>query len=251
MTTIFQRYLAASKAVDGWFFDEAAATWDCLLEFQLSAKMTGNLLEIGVWDGKSALLSVLHARAGEIQLLVDPRDLKVAQSNLRQLRADATIDAFQKPSRALFKHPEYRNMLSTFRWIHIDGRHSAQDVSVDLRLADELLNDNGMVVLDDFFHQGYPQVTEAAYHYLFSHPHSFALLLCGHRKGYLCRPLALAKYADYVRTRLHQDLAARGFDQLTVWKTTESADCQTFGITERFLNFDYRGPDWAQKTVPV
>ncbi|MFO1130902.1 MAG: class I SAM-dependent methyltransferase [Hyphomicrobiales bacterium] len=251
MTTQFQKYLAASKAVDGWFLDEAAATWDCLLEFQQSAKMTGNLLEIGVWDGKSALMSVLHAQSGEIQLLVDPRDLKVAQANLRQLRGDAAIDAFQKPSRSLFRHPEYRNMLTTFRWIHIDGRHSAQDVSVDLRLADELLNDNGMVVLDDFFHQGYPQVTEAAYQYLFSHPHSFGLLLCGHRKGYLCRPLALAKYADYVRTRLHQDLVARGFDQLTVWKTTESADCQTFGITERFLDFDYRGPDWAQKTVPV
>ena len=251
MSNNFRRYIEVSNAVDGWFLDEAAATWDCLLQFQQSANITGNLLEIGVWNGKSALMSVQHAGPGEIQLLVDPRDMKEAMSNLRQIHPDATIDLFQRPSRALFKHPEYRNMLSSFRWIHIDGKHSAQDVNVDLRLADELLNDTGMVVLDDFFHEGYPQVTQAVYQFLFSHPQSFGLLLCGHRKGYLCRPLALAKYAGYVRTSLHRDLAARGFDQLTVWKTTESADCQTFGISERFLDFDYRGPDWSQQSIPV
>ena len=251
MTATFQKYLGATRNVDGWFLEEAAATWDCLLQFQHTAKITGNLLEIGVWNGKSALMSVLHAGAGEIQLLVDPRDLKEALDNLRKLRADATIDCYQKPSRALFKHPEYRNMLSSFRWIHIDGRHSAQDVSVDLRLADDLLNDNGMVVVDDFFYAGYPQVTQAVYQYLFSHPNSFALLLCGHKKAYLCRPLAVVRYAEYVRTSLFKDLTAKGFDQLTVWKTTESADCQTFGITERFLAFDYRGPDWSQQTIPI
>ena len=247
----FQRYLQVSRSVEGWFIDAAAATWDCLLDFQQTSKIAGNLLEIGVWNGKSALMSVLHAGAGEIQLLVDPRDMQQALANIQQLRAEATIDAFHRPSRALFKHPEYRNMLSSFRWIHIDGKHTAQDVSVDLRLADELLNDMGMVVLDDFFHEGYPQVTQAVYQYLFTHPHSFSLLLCGHCKGYLCRPLALAKYAEYVRAWLHRDLVARGFDQLTVWKSTESADCQTFCITERFLAFDYRGPDWSQQTIPI
>jgi predicted O-methyltransferase YrrM len=251
MTTIFQKYVQASQTVDGWFLDEAAATWDCLLDFQQTSKLAGNLLEIGVWNGKSALLSVLHARADEIQLLVVPRDLSEALANLRGVRADAKFDFFQRPSRALFKHPEYRNMLSSFRWIHIDGKHSAQDVSVDLRLADELLNDNGVVVLDDFFHDGYPQVTQAVFQYLFTNPSSFALVLCGHRKGYLCRPLSVSKYAQYVRKRLHRDLSSRGFDQLTVWKSTESADCQTYGVTSRFLTFDYRGPDWSQDIIPV
>lgn len=251
MNSIFETYIEASRSVDGWFLDEAAAAWDCLLQFQLSARMTGNLLEIGVWNGRSAMMSVLHAGAGEILLLVDPRDMKEAMSHLRQIRADATIDVFQKPSRSLFKHPEYRNMLSSFRWIHIDGKHSAQDANVDLRLADELLNDTGMVVVDDFFHPDYPQVTQAVYQYLFSHPHSFSLVLCGHGKGYLCRPLAVAKYADYVRSGLHRDMAARGYNQLTIWKSTETADCQTFGITERFGAFDHRGPDWSQQTIPV
>jgi predicted O-methyltransferase YrrM len=251
MTTTFQKYVQASKSVEGWFLDEAAATWDCLLDFQRTSRLAGNLLEIGVWNGKSALLSVLHARADEIQLLVDPRDLTEAMANLRGVRADARIDIFQKPSRALFKHPEYRNMLSSFRWIHIDGKHSAQDVSIDLRLADELLNDNGVVVLDDFFHQGYPQVTQAVFQYLFTNPNSFVLVLCGHRKGYLCRPLTVSKYAQYLRTKLHRDLASRGFERLTVWKSTDSADCQTYGVTDRFLTFDYRGPDWSQDTIPV
>lgn len=251
MSAIFQKYQDVSQSVEGWFASEAAATWDCLLAYQQASKVTGNLLEIGVWNGKSALLSVLYAGAGEIQLLVDPRDLKEAVSNLRQVRADATIDVFQRISRALFKHPEYRNMLSSFRWIHIDGKHTAQDVSVDLRLADELLNDTGVVVLDDFFNYGYPQVTQAVYQYLFTHPHSFSLVLCGHMKGYLCRPLAVAKYAEYVRTNLHRDLRARGFDKLTIWKSTESADCQTFGISDRARSFEYRGPDWAHDSIPV
>lgn len=251
MSATFQSYSQASQSVEGWFNSEAAAAWDCLLAFQRASNITGNLLEIGVWNGKSAMLSVLHAEAGEVQLLVDPRDLKVAVANLRQVRPDATIDVFPRVSRALFKHPEYRNMLSSFRWIHIDGKHSAQDVGVDLRLADELLNESGLVVLDDFFNAGYPQVTQATYQYMFSHPNSFSLLLCGHAKGYLCRPLAVAKYAEYVRTALHRDLGTRGFDRLTIWKTTESADCQTFGISERTMAAGYRGPDWAQHSIPI
>ncbi|MFN4142964.1 class I SAM-dependent methyltransferase [Aestuariivirga sp.] len=251
MSEAYKTFREAARPVEGWFTDEAAAIWDCLLTYQRSAGVSGNLLEIGVWKGKSALLSVIHAQPNDIQLLVDPLDLKEALSHIRRTRPNAKVDVFRGISRHLRKHSEYRNMLSSFRWIHIDGRHSAQDVDVDLRLADDLLSDDGIVVLDDFFTPNYPQVTQAVFHYMFLNPSSFRLLLCGFQKGYLTRPLANAGYVDYVKTSLYRDMCQRGIDRITIWKSTEAADSNAFGVTDRFLDFDYRGPDWMQKSVPV
>ena len=51
------------------------------------------------------------------------------------------------------RHPFVREAARDFRWIHIDGEHTAQAVSNDLAIAETLLSDRGILVLDDFFLQ--------------------------------------------------------------------------------------------------
>src|SRR5216684_3605870 len=71
MSKLFE-YRKRFAQLDGWFNEESQAIWDCLLCFQSNENIRGNLLEIGVWQGKSAALSTLHARQGEQCLFVDP-----------------------------------------------------------------------------------------------------------------------------------------------------------------------------------
>jgi hypothetical protein len=46
-------------------------------------------------------------------------------------------------------------------------------------------------------------------------------------------------------------MADRGCDKVTIWKTTEPGDMNTFGITDRYLDFNYRGPDWDQNRINI
>jgi len=44
-------------------------------------------------------------------------------------------------------------------------------------------------------------------------------------------------------------MADRGCDKVTIWKTTEPGDMNTFGVTDRYLGFNYRGPHWDQSVI--
>jgi hypothetical protein len=46
-------------------------------------------------------------------------------------------------------------------------------------------------------------------------------------------------------------MVARERPNVTIWKTTVVADMNTFGITPRFGNFNYIGPDWDAKLIAI
>jgi len=77
------------------------------------------------------------------------------------------------------------------------------------------------------------------------------LVLCRFNKAYLCRPKAAREYLQFVRTSLYSDMVERGCGSVTIWKTTEPGDMNTFGVTDRYLEFNYRGPDWDQNSILI
>jgi hypothetical protein len=125
-------------------------------------------------------------------------------------------------------------------------------VTADLEIANHLLAHDGIVSLDDFFQPPYPQVTAATFSFMAAHPNSFALVLCGFQKGYLCRPLMVHNYLTYIKDRLLSDLTERGH-RLMLWKTTTPSDMNTFGITERYeeIDRDVFGLDWDISRVEI
>jgi len=234
----YHLYCENAAHIDGWFTDQAAALWDCLLSYQDANSIRGNLLEIGVHKGKSALLSAMHTRCDEEQFLIDVAPLNDATDLIRRVCPDTKLRTFEQPSRLMRRLPFFSEMASSFRWIHIDGGHTAQDVTTDLEIAHQLLADDGVVSLDDFFSFPFPQVTAATFSFMAAHPHTFALVLGGFAKGYLCRPLMVKQYLTYIKDCLPADMSVRGHERFTLWKTTLPSDMNTFGITDRFEGFD-------------
>ena len=51
-----EKYRSMFRRTPGWFQWEAAAIWDALYEFHRTEGIHGDLLEIGVFRGKSAAL---------------------------------------------------------------------------------------------------------------------------------------------------------------------------------------------------
>lgn len=247
----FEDYMRSFTNVAGWFPTPAAAIWDCLLDFQEISGINGNLMEIGVLKGKSAGFAALHCQRGEFCLFVDPSRLAEARETIDRLVPKAKCKYIEEKSYLLPRYPAFKEILSSFRWIHIDGEHTGQAVAGDLGLADDLVSPRGIVSVDDFFSPSYPQITRAVFDFMATRPGRLTLILCGYQKGYLCRPTAARSYLDYIRSSLHRGLSERQCGACTIWKTTEPADMNTFGITDRFMEFDYKGPDWDETRICI
>lgn len=52
--------------IPGWFGNLDAAIFDIILRFQFENKLIKNILEIGVWEGKSAALLSIYANLAKI-----------------------------------------------------------------------------------------------------------------------------------------------------------------------------------------
>jgi hypothetical protein len=243
MQDIFQSYLAASVTLPGWFFRRSSAIWDCLLSFQGAEDIGGNLLEIGVWRGKSALLSAMHARSGELCLFVDPVLHHKTEATL-QAATEGQCMFMHTLSNALHRSPLMSSHARTFRWIHIDGEHSGTTVYDDMTIGCQLLDEWGILVLDDFFSPIWPQITKSAFEFCFRHNSELTLFLCGDNKGYFCRPRHMSIYMNYIASNMFADMRMRGEGDISFCKTTVPDDMNCFGIVNRFKDQDFVGPDW-------
>jgi hypothetical protein len=228
--------------VPGWFQMPAICIWDSLLTLQSRSKVRGNLLEIGVWMGRSALLSTLHSSKDEECVFVDPLPTREARANLETIR-DSGLHFVDDSSRNLVPEMLPGSVPPSYRWIHIDGEHTGVAVAHDLALASRLLGERGIIVIDDFFAPAYPQITFAAIDYLHANPKSLMMFLCGFNKGYLCHPSDGRWMLDYVARELSDDLIARGSPPFTLFKTTDPLDLNCFGIDQRRTEYAFRGPD--------
>ena len=247
----FDEYMKHFSEVEGWFQTPAIAIWDSLLSYQEGQRISGNMIEIVVWKGKSAALAALHCQPGEECVFVDAMPLDAAKATISQVLPQATCHYLLEQSQFLARHPFVSQGTRSFRWIHVDGEHTGQSVINDLEIADHLLSDRGIAVFDDFFSPGYPQVTQAIFQFLATRPGRLTLVLCGFNKGYLCRPKAAREYLQFIQKSLYSDMAERGCGNVTIWKTTEPGDMNTFGVTDRYLEFSYRGPDWDENNILV
>jgi hypothetical protein len=245
-------YAEVHATTAGWFHLAAAAIWDALLGYQEERGIRGHFLEIGVWHGKSAALLALHADpTSEVCVLVDKhlaRDR--VEATLRSVRGelDASIKLLSCDSRALPSSPFTVEGRHQFRFVHIDGEHTAGAIHNDLTLADGLLAGDGIVAVDDFMSVRYPQITEAVLRYVREHPEQFTLFLCGFNKAYLVRPHAARRYLEFTAQRLSEELEQRSIEA-TLYKTTWPAEMNCFGVGQRQEHGRLRGPDWDQDEI--
>ena len=150
--------------VPGYMMPEAMAVWDTLLEFQETNKISGGILEIGVFLGKSAVLLGLHCKKDEPLVLVDLNDFG-AKEAVRKLTGKDPLYILAD-SHLVVQRPELVALAGKFRWIHVDGDHTSRGVRNDLDISNRLLGDDGVICVDDFFTASFPQVTRVTFEFL-------------------------------------------------------------------------------------
>lgn len=164
--------------VPGWFpvLDQVLFTW--ILNRQKTQEFRGDLLEVGVYVGKSAIVLGHHRQEGEQYTVCDlfegdaPDDANRAEANKSYSRLTRQI--FEE--NYLSFHDELPRVLQgpssivpdevkprSCRFVHIDGSHLYEHVYGDIGAAHDALLPDGIVVLDDFRSEHTPGVSIAAW----------------------------------------------------------------------------------------
>lgn len=129
-------------------------------ELQMRRNILGNIAEIGVAYGASALFLYQIRRPNEILYLNDifeAAQLNISASGDNRPTIESIRRTFQRTvgttDQVIFINKPSQQLtadeMSHIRIFHIDGGHSYDEVIADLRYAKEALNPQGAIVVDD------------------------------------------------------------------------------------------------------
>lgn len=174
-----QEYIETGRTtVAGWFAQRDAMLFDAIDVSQRRVGITGDILEIGCYQGTSAIMLGYMKQPDERLIICDPFDGETLsaeddteraryytdlsrgtfENNYRRFHAELP-EIVAQPSSALHT----QSLGQTFRFIHIDGSHAYDQVRSDLLLAKRFLKPNGVVVFDDLLSAHTPGVTAAVW----------------------------------------------------------------------------------------
>jgi len=207
------RYIKTGrKQVAGWFSRCDAHMFGLLLSEQAAIGEEGSVVEIGVHHGKSFVplaMSNEGARCYAIDIF-ERQDLNVDLSgkgdrdrfiqNIRKFGLDpdgVVVDA--RPSTEVSSE-DILGSVGPARFFHIDGGHTLDAVTNDIRLADAVLAEGGIVAIDDLFRPEWPDVSAGFFSWYFASPGNLVPFAMGQNKTYLCRPAARARYQEVLRS---------------------------------------------------
>jgi hypothetical protein len=123
----------------------------------------------------------------------------------------------------------FANNARNISFAHIDGMHRFSAVISDLRACEHLLGEYGIISVDDFHTDLFPQIPAAVYKYLYSGASDLCIFLVGLNKAYLCRNIAKKYYMQFSREQLLPALERMG-QKLTLVKTDRDDSFDAFSI---------------------
>ena len=156
----------------------AAAICGHLLRRQTTLGTSGDIMEIGTFEGRFFIAMAKLLQGGEHALGIDTfnwPDAGVYDRFLANCAASGlknqVYSAWKADTRKLGA-ADLRAKLpgKTARFIHVDGEHNADCLSHDLELAHSVLHPEGVIALDDMLHPGYPTLITTVIEYLQRRP---------------------------------------------------------------------------------
>lgn len=214
---LLSHYLTYLDFINGWFHKEEAQMFLWLDYIQKKENVSGNLFEIGTFEGKSSLMLALMTNPENEKLGLcdlfggmdwDPEwgniNRAVIVDHLKSFFNDMNfIKIYEKRSNELTE-----NECNNCRFVHVDGGHSEEDTLSDLKLASKSIIQKGLVVIDDLYLQNLPSVTDGIYKFL-TNENSLVPVAMFAKKLLLCKPgaydfymknLKLLEWKKYITT---------------------------------------------------
>jgi predicted O-methyltransferase YrrM len=204
-----------AEDIEGMMSPFSMAVVDSLLAFQQVRGITGDVLEMGVYHGKSAAILGRRMSSNETLHLYDIADY-FDRKNLE--RAGANIRYNIANTERLYRW-NLRKQKKSIRFCHIDASHMFNPTIHEISIADYVLAKDGIVCLDDYTNLNYSQILAATFKYLFTKSTNLTMFLVTAEKAYLCRRNAFPIYGQFVLDEIRSQVSNRGVNPClgSVW----------------------------------
>lgn len=168
-----EKYLKVVDEIEGWFCHEFICP---LLEIVNNNQEKGHILEIGVHHGKSFIPMTLLLKDKETAVAVDVFEdqqfnydnsgagcfFKLKENIKKVYDNDEIFNKIKiiKEDSTKLNSIDYLNYTNCekYRIISIDGCHTKSATLIDLKNAIEILSEDGIIILDDYFNNHWPGV---------------------------------------------------------------------------------------------
>ncbi|MFJ8821795.1 class I SAM-dependent methyltransferase [Streptomyces sp. NPDC102467] len=169
---------ATLDEVKGWFHNIDQVLFDWFLSRQRERGQQGDLLELGVYLGKSAVFMGQYLEDGQAFTVCDlfdspasdtanDKEMNKSYSTLTRAAFEANYQAFHDELPRVVQGPSHviTSLVEpdSCRFVHVDASHLYEHVHGDIAAARELLGEDGIVVLDDFRAEHCPGVAAATW----------------------------------------------------------------------------------------
>ena len=174
-------YLGAFGRIEGWFSPDAALMFMAYNEVIAAHDIAGDVLEIGVHHGLSAI-AVAALRGDGARLVAIDLFEKLQEQNVSGSGSGCHAH-FVRNMIEFFGHVAFLRCITTssgtldpddlgdrFSFCHVDGGHTAKETYEDLDLCSRILMPGGLLALDDYFNPAFPGVCEGAIKFWLAHP---------------------------------------------------------------------------------
>ena len=210
MKTLGQ-YLKGHRKVPGWLDAYSARFIAELSRLQLEADVHGGVGEIGVHMGRLFILLKLLARPAERAVAIDvfqdqhlntdgsgEGDEHTFRANVEFWAGAGHMSVLQRSSLEI-SCQDIIDSAGYCRLFSVDGGHTAQCTMNDLNLADGVLVDAGILVLDDYFNPSWPDVSTGAAQFLAQRNVRLRPFAITPNKLYFARPGWQSFYSNALR----------------------------------------------------
>jgi Methyltransferase domain len=187
--------------IPGWFSPDAAILFTAYNQLLRESDLAGDVLEIGVYHGKSAVLLASFPGKERSFVAIDLfEDLQsfdadgagavgMKEAFLQNLRAYHGATPSLRVVAASSASLTARDVPGDFTFCHIDGDHSQKGTYADFDLCYQILRPGGIIAVDDYFNQMFPGVAEGGLRWSLDHPRALAPVAIGYNKAIFHKPL--------------------------------------------------------------
>jgi hypothetical protein len=200
------------RKVNGWLNPYSAKYIAALSDAQARMGERGAIGEIGIHHGKLFILMALSKQGNESAFGIDVFDnqhLNADQSgkgdkqlfwaNMRRWAVQIKdVHLFQELSFDV-KAMAILEKSGRARLVSIDGGHTEECILNDMALMEEILTDRGVVVLDDYFNEYWPEVSSGVQRYIRSGNSRLRPFAITPGKVYLAPAQSVSTYRDEMR----------------------------------------------------
>lgn len=222
----------------------AAAVTCGLMRIQTAAGVTGEVAEIGAFEGRFFIALTKSLAPGERALGMDlftwpdPQVIDRFRENCARHGLDAsTYSAWQCDSGKLSGADVIARLEGRrVRLFHVDGEHSRAALSHDLEVATGALAPGGLIVLDDMLHPGYPTLITSVTEHLARHPELCVLCLIDREsvvaatKFVICETTWFKRYEEALLEAYRDNVWPLGADFEPHWCLVLSLDTRLADI---------------------